>query len=191
MKLVIILLAGWSESGKDTAASFMVQTYGFQRMAFADAVKIELSKTKNIPLEEFCRSETKRLYRSQLIELGEGRRKEDPRYWAKQIATVIEECWQNEHCKRFVVSDWRNLEELLALQTHFGEDALLLPVLVRRPSQILSPVPHASTEYGLLGFPFWHTLHNGATPEIFHGQIADMIELKVGALTPENIWQDS
>ena len=65
-----------------------------------------------------------------------------------------------------MISDWRNLEELLTLQRMIPE-LHILPVRVVRPSQIVSPVPD-KTEYNLLGFPFWKEILNESTlPKLF------------------------
>ena len=37
--MVVLLLSGWSTSGKDTVAALLQTYYGFQRYAFADILK--------------------------------------------------------------------------------------------------------------------------------------------------------
>jgi len=48
----IILLAGPKGIGKDFVGEYMVNTYGFKRIAFADNVKKVIAKTLDLNLSE-------------------------------------------------------------------------------------------------------------------------------------------
>lgn len=45
----IIMVSGWKRSGKDTAAQYLVEKYGFKRVAFADLLKDMVSKEYEVP----------------------------------------------------------------------------------------------------------------------------------------------
>jgi phosphomevalonate kinase len=185
MSFVIVLLSGWSCSGKDEVARRLGIHHGFLRMAFADPVKVEYAQKLQIPLIDCYDREKKEGHRMSIIRLAEERRASEPGYWARRIAADITE----HHAKgtrKFVVSDWRNLAELLTLQSIFTH-ATLLPVRVVRPSQIVSPIPNAATEYGLLGFPFWYTVQNDGTLEDLDESCESFVAC-VRSITPESIW---
>lgn len=48
----IIAISGWKKSGKDTAAEFLIEKHGFDRIAFADPLKVNVSEQFNIKLKD-------------------------------------------------------------------------------------------------------------------------------------------
>lgn len=46
---IFICISGWKRSGKDSAANFLVKNYDFQRLAFADTLKNNVSQQFDIP----------------------------------------------------------------------------------------------------------------------------------------------
>ena len=50
---MIISLSGEAGTGKDTAAEYLINNYGFSRVAFADELKQMCSKAFNLPMELF------------------------------------------------------------------------------------------------------------------------------------------
>ena len=50
---LVIGLSGWKGSGKDMVADFLVKEYNFQRLSFADPLKVMASKEYGIPLDAF------------------------------------------------------------------------------------------------------------------------------------------
>ena len=170
---ILVLLSGWSQSGKDSVAKILVESYTFQRFAFADPIKEEVAAAHKIPLE-WCHDQKKksellgstgRTLREEIIRVAENERNIDVGCWAKKLSVhLLREIKRGK--KKFVISDWRNLEELLTLQRMIPE-LHILPVRVVRPSQIVSPVPD-KTEYNLIGFPFWKEILNESTlPKLF------------------------
>ena len=164
----IVLLSGWSQSGKDSVAKILVESYDFQRFAFADPLKEDVANNHNIPLE-WCHDQKKkaellggtgRTLREEIIRVAESARQVDPGCWARKLSVHLQKEIKRGKNK-FVISDWRNLEELLTLQK-FIPSLHILPVRVIRPSQVISPVPD-KTEYSLLGFPYWREIHNEST----------------------------
>jgi hypothetical protein len=66
------------------------------------------------------------------------------------------------------------IEELWALQKQIP-DAVIVPVRVVRPSQLISPVPDW-TEYSLIGFPFWKVFRNSGTIARLLEQVVVFVE---------------
>ncbi len=184
-KPLIVLIAGWAHSGKDSVAKIMVETYDFQKYAFADPIKQKVADDEDIPLEwcydqkkkaEALPSNPSRTLREELIRVGEEARELDKEIWANVIAEKILKAVKKGKTK-FVISDWRMIEELWALQKKIP-DAVIVPIRIVRPSQLISPVPDP-TEYSLLGFPFWHTIHNSGTILRLVGHVAELVEQEI------------
>lgn len=180
MPIKIVLLSGWSNAGKDTVAQIFIDSYGYQKLAFADPVKQKVARNLNIPLS-WCHNQKKKseilestntTLRSELIRVGESQREKDPEVWAKKIGKQILRL-QETGIEKFIVSDWRHLDELFGLQKMV--DAEIYPIRVQRPSQLISPVPD-HTEYGLNGFPFWRIIRNEGTIENLLGQVVCIVE---------------
>ena len=161
----LILLSGWSQSGKDTVGARLVAEHGFQRFAFADPVKDvaaqqygfdrALADTQDgkgilVPPRNFFMPGG-RTVREWVIHVGEERKKvHGAGCWAREIAERIKTTASFD--KRFVITDWRFPEELVALQQALPTDTEFYPVRLVRSSQRVSPVG-SMTEYALCGFP--------------------------------------
>lgn len=59
MNFRVIALSGWKQSGKDTAAEYLINNKKFTRVAFADVLKERVAKDYNIPLESLYKNELK------------------------------------------------------------------------------------------------------------------------------------
>jgi hypothetical protein len=184
-KPLIVLIAGWAHAGKDSVAKILVETYDFQKYAFADPIKQKVAEDEDIPLEwcydqkkkaEALPSNPHKTLREELIRVGEEARELDKEIWANVIAEKIVKAVKKGKTK-FVISDWRMIEELWALQKKIPE-ATIVPIRVVRPSQLVSPVPDW-TEYSLLGFPFWRTIHNSGTILRLVGHVAELVEQEI------------
>jgi dephospho-CoA kinase len=172
MKIVVV--AGFAGAGKDTFANVLCKHKGYRRFAFADPIKEMIAEEHNVPLEwlhspvgkqKVVNGKTLRQY---CIDLGESERKKDPEVWGKRIAQQIKE----SNCQRVVISDWRLLPELFALQKAFPE-AFLVPIRIQRSYQYISSVPDM-TEYSLMGFPYAFTIQNSGISE---EELLDQINL--------------
>lgn len=53
MSKVLVGISGWKGSGKDTAADFLIEECGYQRLAFADILKEMVSEQYGVPLSYF------------------------------------------------------------------------------------------------------------------------------------------
>ena len=182
---LILLIAGWSHAGKDSVAKILVESYDFYKIAFADPIKQQVAKDLDIPLEWCYDQERKaallpnnneRTLRDELIRVGQSAREVDKDIWARAVGEKILKAIQRGKTK-FVISDWRIIEELWVLQKMIPQ-ACILPTKVVRPSQILSPVPD-KTEYSLLGFPFWKVFHNSGTIARLLEQVVEFVEVEL------------
>ena len=179
---LILLIAGWAHAGKDSVAKILVESYDFHKIAFADPIKQQVAKDLDIPLEWCYDQERKaallpnnneRTLRDEIIRVAEGARAEDKEVWARAVGEKIQKAIQRGKSK-FVISDWRHMEELLALQKCLPY-ACIIPTRIERPSQLISPVPDW-TEYSLLGFPFWKVFHNSGTIARLLTQVVEFVD---------------
>jgi hypothetical protein len=180
---LIVLISGWSHAGKDSVAKILVESYDFQKVAFADPIKQQVARDLDIPLEWCYDHEKKaallpnnpeRTLREELIRVAETARQTDKEIWARAVGEKIQKAILRGK-RKFVLSDWRHLEELWALQKCVPS-ACIVPTRIERPSQIVSPVPDR-TEYGLLGFPFWKVFHNSGTIARLLTQVVDFVDV--------------
>ncbi len=181
-KQIILLLAGWSGAGKDTVADSLVANHGFQKTAFANPLKDEVAKNLGIDRTLCDTQEGKReiiqgkTVRQHLIDYGESvRRTQGMGYWASVLCQTSSAFDQ----PKVVISDWRNLFELFEVQKRCPE-ATIVPILVSRSSQLVSPVPDA-TEYALMGFPFKVTLKNNACLNCLYSKVTKILDLFVSS----------
>lgn len=177
----IFLLNGWSKSGKDTCADYLVEVHKFRKFSFAEAAKIQVSKEYSFSYELTQTQEGKdtflpehnRTVRQLVIEYANAMRAKTPDVWAKIIAKEIQAIiitYKDSSIQpiNFVISDWRLLDELLSLQRElYNQNVTIIPIHIVRPSQLISPVPD-TTEYSLLGFPFQYIITNPGTSEYFY-----------------------
>jgi dephospho-CoA kinase len=180
---LIVLISGWAHAGKDSVAKILVESYDFQKIAFADPIKHQVARDLDIPLE-WCYDQEKkaallpnnkeRTLRDELIRVAETARETDKQIWARAVGEKILKAIQRGK-RKFVISDWRHIEEVWALQKCIPT-ACIVPTRVERPSQLLSPVPDW-TEYSLLGFPFWKVFHNSGTIARLLTQVVEFMDV--------------
>jgi hypothetical protein len=182
----ILLLAGWSESGKDTAADYLVEKYGYKKFAFADAPKIAVANKYNFPLGWTKSQEGKalqvqtenglRTVRDLIIEYANSERAKNPYAWAEVTANEIKDAVNSGHT-HFVISDWRLIDELIGLKCELSVlKAVILPIRIQRDDQIISPVAD-KTEYSLLGFPFYIIILNPSDKYFFHNIVRNLYNI--------------
>jgi hypothetical protein len=188
---LIVLIAGWSHAGKDSVAKILVESYDFQKIAFADPIKHQVARDLNIPLEwcydqekkaAFLPNNKERTLRDELIRVAETAREADKQVWARAVGEKIQKAIQRGK-RKFVISDWRHLDEVWALQKCVPT-ACIVPTRVERPSQLLSPVPD-QTEYSLLGFPFWKVFHNSGTIARLLTQVVEFMDVDLSKIWKE------
>ncbi len=161
----VVLLSGWSQSGKDTVGARLVADHEFQRFAFADPVKdvaaslygfdrkladTQEGKATVVPQRNWIMP-AGRTVRDWVIQVGEDRKKvHGGGTWAEKIADRI--LATHSFRRRYVITDWRFPEELATLQARLPPTAEFYPVRLVRPGQRVSPIA-STTEYALSGFP--------------------------------------
>jgi len=166
----IVLLSGYSQSGKSTVAQLLTERYGAIQFAFADELKVIVAKEYKFPFEWTQTQEGKQQelpcgmrVRDVLIKRGQEIRAEqnDPGYFARLVAQRIKTLSEDA---LIVISDWRLPIELETLKEElplpFGE---IYTVRIQRDGQSESPVKDSLTEHSLDEFPFGYRVSNSGT----------------------------
>lgn len=154
MNPLIVLLSGYSGSGKDAAAALMMDELNFSRVAFADELKRDCARktgiadhrffstsAKDHPLEEPCRAyPMAKTPRDILLMHALVARAADPDVYAKKVVDSIRSRILLGSTDRFVVSDWRYKREAACLAAAHPS-ATIVRVRIVRPSVIPSADP--------------------------------------------------
>lgn len=172
---VIIMLSGWAGSGKDAAASILIDELGFQRFAFADPLKHDVARETRISLNYFYEPSLKDrpiefdgemiTPRALLIEAAADARANNPNIYANMIADTI----QKVGSKRVVISDWRYRNEYDVIRTFFDK---VVRIHITRPGIIQSPEP---SEHDLDGQPMDIEINNGGSLSMFRSALKDLV----------------
>jgi hypothetical protein len=149
----IILIRGYSQSGKDFVGKILCKQYGYQRFAFADSLKLLVSNKYHVRMEQLhsqqgkmqiCEEdEQNRTYRQLLIDEARLARNNDDNCFAKDCCKEI----QKYDAKLVVITDWRYPNELAVIKEYFP-DYNITTVHLIRISHMVSPVQDQS-EYQL------------------------------------------
>jgi hypothetical protein len=138
---MIILLSGWAGSGKD-AAALLLEEMNFVRLAFADAIKIEVAAATGIPLDTFHDHRLKdvpiagKTPRQYVIEHAAAIRNTDPDVYTRTVLNKI------NPARNYVISDWRYPREEELLTAAFGQN--VLRVRIHRSVTVMDdPTEHA------------------------------------------------
>jgi hypothetical protein len=166
---IVVLVSGWAGAGKDCAAALLVEECGFQRVAFADALKEDVVKVTGLPLEWFYSAQKDRPLerpcaaypnaktpRDILLQHALVRRAVDPDVYSKGVAATIMEA----PGVRFVVSDWRYQREHEVLAAELGEFYNIFRIRIERPDVVQSADP---SEHDLDGVAMEHVIRNDGT----------------------------
>lgn len=172
---VIIMLSGWAGSGKDAAASILMDELGFQRFAFADPLKHDVARETGLSLEHFYSRHLKDSLtefdgemitpRALLIEAAANARARYPNIYANMIADTI----QKVGSKRVVISDWRYRNEYEVIQTFFSK---VVRIRISRPGVIQSPEP---SEHDLDGEPMDIEIQNGGSLSMLRSTLKNLV----------------
>jgi hypothetical protein len=164
----IIILRGFSHSGKDFIGQILCDKYGYKRFAFADSLKKIVANEFGCPLEqlhtqegklEICEKDLlKRTYRQILIDEALRLRNIDSGIFAKYCCKEISESHIDSLPDKIVITDWRYPNELEIVNSIFCE-YVVTPVHVIREGQLESPVKDIS-EYHLDDRKSDYKLHN-------------------------------
>jgi len=170
-----IIISGWAGSGKDAAASILMDELGFQRFAFADPLKHDVARETGISLEHFYSRHLKDspiefdgemiTPRALLIEAAANARAKYPNIYANMIADSI----QQVGSERVVISDWRYRNEYEVLRTFFDK---VVRIRVSRPGIAQSPEP---SEHDLDGEPMDIEIQNGGSISMLRYTLKDLV----------------
>lgn len=130
--MILLATSGAARAGKDTLAktiqAFLPNTV---RMAFADAVKEEAEPIcqARFGLSAWTQdSEEKKIVRPVLIDIGYGRRQENPTIWIDKIADKIDAALPHQNV---IITDCRYKNEADMIHSKGG-----LVIFVKRDSQV-------------------------------------------------------
>lgn len=156
----LIGLSAKKRHGKDTLGALLVAHYGYQRIAFADALYAEVAVRYGISVEALQDPATKesplealggRSPRVVLQDTGMQRRSEDEEYWVRQVHAVVND--NTKPARRWVITDVRLPNEAAFVERHG------ILVRVERPGYPDSGDRHVS-EMALDDWPFRYRIAN-------------------------------
>ena len=174
---IILMVSGWAGSGKDAAASILMDELGFQRLAFADPLKHETARQTGLSPDHFYSTHLKDseipyegktiIPRALLIKAAAEARAKYPNIYANMIADSI----QKYGLKRVVISDWRYRNEYEVIKTFFG-DATVVRIRIVRPGVIQSSEP---SEHDLDGQAMDVEINNGGSIGMLRSTLKDLL----------------
>lgn len=166
---IVVLVSGWAGAGKDCAAALLVEECGFQRVAFADALKEDVASVTGLPLDLFYTAQkdrplehpvaaypTAKTPRDLLLQHALVRRAVDPDVYSKGVAATI----MDSPGTRYVVSDWRYRSEHKVLAEELGEFYNIFRIRIERPGIRQSADP---SEHDLDGVRMEYVITNDGT----------------------------
>lgn len=152
MSRTIILIRGYSQSGKDFVGRAICQHYGYQRFAFADSLKRIVASLYSCPMEtlhsqhgkqQICMSDAQqRSYRQILIDEALRLRAQDDTMFVRDCCQEIKK-HDNMYC---VITDWRYPIEYTLLKELFPT-ANVVPLHIIRDGALASPVNDISEHH--------------------------------------------
>lgn len=170
----IVLLSGFSQSGKDYIGNILVNKYKYKRFAFADSLKEIVSNVFDCDIEvlhsqdgkqQICTNDKlKRTYRQILIDEALHLRNIDPDIFAERCSESIKYYTTNAQYN-IVITDWRYSNEVDIIKKNFKEYNVIL-VKVQRKGQDISPVDDIS-EYQLNSISYDYIIHNNLDDTIY------------------------
>lgn len=158
---LVFLLSGWSGSGKDAAAHLLREEMRFERLAFADVLKSDVSQKTGVPLHYFHDRELKDTGvptpRQLLIDEARVQRLQDPDIYSRRVADIIRTTMRS---KRYVITDWRYRREYDYFASELGDHVRIIRGRIIRSGIIPSDDP---TEHDLDHETFDIVLRNDGT----------------------------
>lgn len=152
----IIILHGFSHSGKDYIGQILCNNYGYKRFAFADSLKKMVQLEFKCSWEQLhtqegkqqiCTNDSlKRTYRQILIDEALRLRNIDPAIFAKQCCIEINTQDPKKVIDKIVITDWRYPNEITIMEQTFPEYTIT-PVHIIREGQNKSPVDDMSEHH--------------------------------------------
>jgi hypothetical protein len=158
MSMSIILLRGFSHSGKDYVGRILCEIHNYKRYAFADSLKklvatefgceVEQLHSQEGKLQVCHNDKQKRTFRQILIDEALRLRNIEPSIFAKECCKDIYGVNPEEVPDNIVITDWRYPNEIEIVKNMFPSHKVI-PILVKRVGQDKSPINDIS-EYQLI-----------------------------------------
>lgn len=180
--MILIGLCGAKGSGKDTAADYLVTNYGYQRLAFADALKEEVARIYQVPVSLLNDRDLKeepmpmllgKSPRQVMQEYGVAKREQDPYYWIDELREVLD-CTDYGVNDRYVITDVRFPNEVEYIREYNNEytprDADIARVVRIMRSDIVLDDKHTS-ENALNHFKFPEIRNVPGNPQTMWAQM--------------------
>ncbi|MBH8600108.1 AAA family ATPase [Thermoactinomyces sp. CICC 23799] len=172
-----IALTGKAGAGKDSIADLLVENCGFERLAFADALK------------EFDRQifgESKVKNRRRLQELGQLCRKFDEEVWIKHLDKKLEQAGE-----KVVITDLRQMNEyefckrkgFVIVKVHADDDVRLERLKARGDNFQPEDLRH-ETELAVDDIPYDQLIDNNGDYEALVVQVMMLINSYANKLNP-------
>lgn len=189
----IILLCGWSGSGKDATASILVNKYGYKRYAFADQLKDIASAIYGFPRDMADSQEgkqnlwpcgfEKKTIRDLLLLVGKVERE---RFGLDiYVRGVVDELKKLPDNSKIVISDLRYPAELAYMKMFARDFEYSIEVWkIVRKDQEQSPVNHES-ENLMESFHHSRILENPGTTILDLEEVIESIQKNSNALSSE------
>jgi len=169
--MTLLLLSGRAGSGKDAAASLLMEEVGFTRFAFADFLKRDVAAKYDLPLDLFHTAAKDlplpafkgKTPRTLLLDHARIARSIDLDVYARQVAAAIKEAMASDPVRnhRFVISDWRYRREYEFLERELLGTTILCLRITRHISD--RPFINDPSETDLLAQPMHGMIDNDAS----------------------------
>jgi hypothetical protein len=167
----ILLLRGYSKSGKDYIGQILCTKYNYKRFSFADSLKEVVSEKYKCPISllhsqdgksMICYSDpNKRSYRQILIDEALYYRSINPDIFAENCCKTI----LQSNSDKIIITDWRYENEISVINNTFP-NYKIFPVHIINIFQDKSPVNDIS-EYQLINRKGDYTIINCMTEAIY------------------------
>lgn len=171
----IILLRGYSQSGKDFVGKVICDTYGYKRFAFADSLKRIIAATFNSNIDDLYSQEGKlkicendlghRTYRQILIDEALRLKVIDEDVFAKECCKEIIKFCACGIANKIIITDWRFPNELKVVRDYFPNHKIYT-IHIQRSDQLISPVNNIS-EYHLTNYKSDYSIINNMNNTIY------------------------
>lgn len=179
----VILLNGYSCSGKDTVGKYLMDYADYRRFAFADQLKLKVSTEYGIPLVDLHTEHGKSTlytnpntstdndtdsiisHRQILINEGFSARQNDPDVFVKHVKAKILKCKNNN----IVITDLRYINEYEYLINNLSPDNYRI-ITIRINNDRLHPSDDPS-EHQFDEFKFDYTISNNSSYTYLYNQI--------------------
>jgi dephospho-CoA kinase len=177
----IVLVSGFSKSGKDTFSDFLVK-HNFIKYAFADELKLQVSQKYNFNYNLTQTQQGKntqiinnKTVRDLLIKEASAFRLKNSNYYAIKLVEKINfidkiQDYRGTIYNNIVISDWRYINEYTFIQKAFK--CKIITVRINRHEE--SPV-NSETEHYLDDFKFDYTIENTLSIEDFYKNIINKL----------------